>query len=99
MGATVMKNSILLRIYVAHSKGERDSTHPCYRPPQVVGQILRDWFAPDDVICDPFAGSDTTGTQAERLGMRCFSFEIDPVHHEAALRRHSQLDLFVRKHQ
>ena len=88
-------NSCAFQVYVAHSKGQRDSTHPCYRPPQVVGQILRDWFAPGDGICDPFAGSDTTGVQAERLGMRCFSFEIDLVHLEAAQRRHAQLDLFV----
>jgi hypothetical protein len=88
-------NSCAFQVYVAHSKGQRDSTHPCYRPPQVVGQILRDWFAPGDVICDPFAGSDTTGVQAERLRMKCFSFEIDPAHFEAAQRRHAQLDLFI----
>jgi site-specific DNA-methyltransferase (adenine-specific) len=92
-------NQSAFQVYKAHSTGRRDSTHPCYRPPEIVGELLRDWFAPGDVICDPFAGSDTTGVQAMRLGLRCFSFEIDPAHIQAALRRHSQLDLFAREHQ
>jgi DNA modification methylase len=88
-------NRCAFQVYRAQSRGQRDSAHPCYRPVSVVGQILRDWFKPGDVICDPFAGSDTTGVQAVHLGLRCYSFEIDPVQFEQAVHRHAQLDLFT----
>jgi DNA modification methylase len=50
-------------------------------------------------IADPFAGTDTTGYQARRLGLECWSWEIDPEKYELAVERHRQTDLFeeVRK--
>jgi DNA modification methylase len=80
--------------YRSISHGHSDTTHPCSRNAKTVSAILRDWFAPGDVICDPFAGSDTTGWAAKRLGISCYSFEVDPRMYETALARHSQLDLF-----
>lgn len=82
-------------IYRAVSTGWHDSSHPCYRPPAVVESILRSWFRPGDRIADPFAGSDTTGWAARRLGLDCWSWEIDPLMYEAARERHAQGDLFL----
>lgn len=79
--------------YVASGKPERE--HPCSRPIGAVHHILRDWFRPGDVICDPFAGSDTTGWAARRLGIGCYSFEIDPRIYQIAEARHAQQDLFL----
>jgi DNA modification methylase len=69
--------------------------HPCARNVVTVGHILRDWFAPGMRIADPFAGTDTTGYQARRLGLECWSWEVDPVTYRLALERHKQMDLFV----
>ena len=41
----------------------------------------------DVVVCDPFAGSGTTGVAALRLGCSFVGFEIDPVQAEAANQR------------
>jgi DNA modification methylase len=68
--------------------------HSCARNVVTVGNILRDWFAPGMRIADPFAGTDTTGYQARRLGLECWSWEIDSKKYELALERHSQIDLF-----
>jgi DNA modification methylase len=69
--------------------------HSCARHVVTVGHILRDWFAPGMRIADPFAGTDTTGYQARRLGLQCWSWEIDPDKHALAVQRHAQLDLFA----
>ena len=69
--------------------------HSCSRNLKVVGQVLRDWFAPGMRIADPFAGTDTTGYQAQRLDLECWSFEIDPEKYQLALERHRQLDLWA----
>jgi DNA modification methylase len=69
--------------------------HSCARNVVTVGNILRDWFAPGMRIADPFAGTDTTGYQARRLGLECWSWEIDPEKYQLALERHKQLDLFT----
>jgi DNA modification methylase len=68
--------------------------HSCGRNVVTVGHILRDWFAPGMRIADPFAGTDTTGYQTRRLGLDCWSWEIDPEKYELAVERHSQIDLF-----
>jgi hypothetical protein len=82
--------------YVCNSHGRKDTEHPCARNQETVSHILRDWFRPGDVICDPFAGSDTAGWAAQRLGIGCYSFEIDPGMYQIAQARHAQQDLFVK---
>jgi DNA modification methylase len=85
-------------IYEAQSRPgmDRDLSmkHSCARNVYTVGNILRDWFAPGMRIADPFAGTDTTGYQARRLGLECWSWEIDPEKYQLALERHKQIDLF-----
>jgi hypothetical protein len=81
--------------YVCKPSGQAGGAHPCGKNQETVAQILRDWFRPGDVICDPFAGSDTTGWAAKRLGMSCYSFEVDPAMYATATARHTQQDLFL----
>lgn len=53
--------------------------------------LLRTWVEqftdPDDLICDPFCGSGTTGVAAVQLGRRFVGFEIDPEVAAAAAKR------------
>jgi DNA methylase len=81
--------------YVCNLHGKSDTDHPCPRSQETVSAILRDWYREGDVICDPFCGSDTTGWAARRLGMSCYSWEIDPVMFRYAEARHAQQDLFL----
>lgn len=84
-------------VLVADTFQDGERRHPAERPQNIVSRVLREWFRPGDKIADPFAGSNTTGWAAERIGIDCFSFEIDPIMYATALDRDKQIDLFTKK--
>ena len=43
--------------------------------------------APEQVVCDPFMGSGTTGVAAVNLGRQFTGIELDANHFETAIRR------------
>ena len=61
-------------------------------------QLVRDFTDPDDLICDPFMGSGTTGVACIRLGRRFIGWEKDPDYFDIAVKRirgtKEQLGLF-----
>jgi DNA modification methylase len=48
-------------------------------PPQLVAWAIERYSQPDQVICDPMAGSGTTLVEACRLGRQSIGFDIDPL--------------------
>jgi site-specific DNA-methyltransferase (adenine-specific) len=50
-------------------------------------QIVADYSAPGDLICDPFAGMATTLLAASAEGRRAVGAEMDPETHRLALAR------------
>lgn len=61
--------------------------HPTTKPLALMRRIVEDFTDPDDLICDPFAGSGTTGVACIRLGRRFIGWEKDPAYFEIACRR------------
>lgn len=51
--------------------------HPARMPPRLVEFFIRFLTDPKDLVLDPFAGSNTTGYVAEKLGRRWVSIEAD----------------------
>ena len=51
--------------------------HPARMPLQLIDFFVRFLTEPDDLVLDPFAGSNSTGFCAERLGRRWVSIEAD----------------------
>ncbi len=84
-------------IHTAIHKGALSDArlHPYEKPTTVITTILREWFKLGDRIADPFAGSNTTGWVAKRMGIDCFSFEINAEMYQSALEREKQMDLFM----
>ena len=82
-------------VLTADTFREGDRLHPAERPQNVVTRVLREWFRPGQKICDPFAGSNTAGWAAKRIGIDCYSFEINADMFQTALEREKQLDLFA----
>ena len=44
-------------------------------PPELAEFFIKFLTEPGDVVMDPFAGSNTTGSTAEKLGRKWLSFE------------------------
>lgn len=66
-------------------EGGRD--HPTMKPLPLMESLVRDFTDPGELICDPFAGSGTTGVAAKRLGRSFIGFERDPKYFEIARKR------------
>lgn len=66
---------------------KRDHRHPCPRRLTHVRWQVGRWSDLKDTICDPFAGSGTTGVACQLEGRRCVMIEIDKTHCETAADR------------
>lgn len=70
------------------NKSDLDRTgHPTQKPLALMEALVADFTDPGELICDPFAGSGTTGVACKRLGRRFIGWERDPAFHASAVRR------------
>lgn len=68
-------------------QGGVKSLHPTQKPLDLMEALVRDFTDPGELVCDPFAGSGTTGVACKRLGRRFIGFERDPKYHAIAVKR------------
>jgi len=61
--------------YLRYCREHKLRPHPARMPPGLAEFFVRLLTEPGDLVLDPFAGSNTTGAAAERLGRRWISFE------------------------
>lgn len=61
--------------------------HTTQKPLALMEALVRDFTDPGELVCDPFAGSGTTGVACKRLGRRFIGWERDPKFHAAAVKR------------
>lgn len=64
-----------------------DNGHPCPKELTSWQKLVERSTADDDVCCDPFMGSGTTGVAAVRLGRRFIGIEKEPKYFDIAVRR------------
>jgi site-specific DNA-methyltransferase (cytosine-N4-specific) len=60
------------------------AAHPAVMPEALVAFFVQFLTDPNDVVLDPFAGSNTTGAVAERLGRRWLAVEADSEYAESS---------------
>lgn len=72
-------------------EGDLLALHPTVKPVALVADAMLDASARGDLVLDPFLGSGTTLTAAERVGRCAFGLEIDPVYVDVAIRRWQRL--------
>jgi site-specific DNA-methyltransferase (cytosine-N4-specific) len=63
--------------YIKESKANGKKVHPARFPSELPRFFIDFLTEPGDLVVDPFAGSNTTGAVAERLGRRWISVERD----------------------
>lgn len=61
--------------YLKHCRKHNLQPHPARMPPRLAEFFIKFMTEPDDVVLDPFAGSNTTGAAAEELGRRWIAVE------------------------
>lgn len=74
-------------VWRAEGLGRAAALHPSQKPVVLMEMLLRDFTQPGELICDPFAGSGTTGVACIRLGRRFLGWERDPGFFETARKR------------
>jgi site-specific DNA-methyltransferase (adenine-specific) len=69
------------------NNAERTGLHPTEKPRKLMAEIIGDFTNPDQLICDPFMGSGTTGVAAVQMNRGFVGIEKDPRYFELACRR------------
>lgn len=75
-----MPNTTSRDPYLARCRAAGLSPHPARFPAALPEFFVRFLTEPGDTVLDPFAGSNTTGEVAERLGRRWLAFESHAVY-------------------
>jgi len=70
--------------------------HPAPFPEELPYRLIRYLSRVGDVVCDPFVGSGTTTTVAQRLGRRAIGFDLAPYY--VTMARQRVLDTVERIH-
>lgn len=65
------------------------ANHPTQKPVRLIEPLILASSRPGDIICDPFAGSGTTGVAALKHGRQFIGWEKDPEFFDVAVRRPS----------
>ena len=69
-------------LYIRRCAEMRQKVHPARFPAALPEFFMKLLSNEDDVVVDPFAGSNTTGSVAETSRRRWLSFELDPAYVE-----------------
>ena len=75
------------RAHWTHGVERDDRVHPAQKPVALMRELVRLFSDPGEVICDPHAGSGTTGVAALLEGRRVILVERNPEHAATCRRR------------
>ena len=66
---------------------DRTGLHPTEKPVSLMAELLQDFTNPEQLICDPFMGSGTTGVAAVKLGRNFIGIEQNERYFDLACQR------------
>ncbi len=91
--------------YLAACRAHRETPHPARAPAALSDFFIEFLTDSGDLVLDPFAGSNTTGASAERLGRRWIGFERSLAYAHTSRHRfpharapHHDLSAFAAQH-
>jgi DNA modification methylase len=68
-------------------KPMKNDLHPTMKPVELIGHLISNSSAEDDVVLDIFLGSGSTLIACEKTGRRCFGMEISPHYCDCIIKR------------
>lgn len=68
-------------------KMEEYENHPTQKPEALLERIILASSNKNEIVFDPFGGSFTTSTVAEKLGRKSISIDLNPEYYEIGIRR------------
>lgn len=77
----------ILPIHYMNNEAPEKSIHPCPKPLGVMHWMVGRGSLPGEIVCDPFAGSGTTGVACVNMGRECILIEREPEYFEVVCRR------------
>ena len=82
---TIKKITFRQQGFITDSKDKR--VHPTQKPSELIEQLLKLYTKENDIICDPFAGSGTTGIACLNTNRNYILMEKEPKYYEIILER------------
>jgi site-specific DNA-methyltransferase (cytosine-N4-specific) len=82
--------------YQTYCREHQIEMHPARMPEKLVQFFMEFLTDPGDLVLDPFAGSNTTGSVAETMGRRWFSIEANPTYLAGSRARFDEMTAEVR---
>ena len=76
--------------YLDHCREEGLTPHPARMPISIPEFFIKMLTDPDEIVLDPFAGSNTTGAAAEGLNRRWMAFEAEEPYARGSWGRFAQ---------
>ena len=83
--------------YLEYCKANHIRPHPARMPEQIANFFIEFLTDPDDVVLDPFAGSNVTGAVAQSLGRRWISIEAKSEYARPSRSRFSEESIMVQE--
>jgi len=68
-------------------EGDEQRFHPTQKPVELIGQFIKEYTNPGDLICDPFMGSGTTAVAAIQNDRDYVGFEVDAENYRDVIER------------
>jgi DNA modification methylase len=86
-------NSRSYDTYLFKCRAAKLPIHPARFPPELPSFFIRFLTQPGQIVLDPFAGSNVTGQEAERLGRKWLSVELNAEYVAGSRLRFTDTDL------
>lgn len=79
--------------YIRYCKDKQIVIHPARMPIEIAGFFIKFLTEENDLVFDPFAGSNTTGAAAEKLYRKWLSVEVSEEYIRGSLGRFSNVNI------
>ena len=82
--------------YINYCKNNNIELHPARMPEEIPSFFIKFLTKPNEIVLDPFCGSNTTGAIAEILNRRWISIELNKIYADGSMGRFKKIKFYDR---